>query len=118
MYSKADFIYEPEHDRYRCPAGEHLIHRHRTFEHGMTMPERYQSQGRLAGSCQLQALVGRQGALLGAWREDSRLATDEPRSCTRRLEFGEAQGAIDPQRLAKPRYRSAGGRPDTRNGPK
>ena len=35
LFTKADFIYEPEHDRYRCPAGEYLIHRHKAFEAGL-----------------------------------------------------------------------------------
>jgi len=27
LFTKQDFVYEPEHDRYRCPAGEHLTRR-------------------------------------------------------------------------------------------
>lgn len=35
LFTKDDFIYEPEHDRYRCPAKQHLIKRSRTFERGL-----------------------------------------------------------------------------------
>jgi transposase len=37
LFTKADFIYEPEHDRYRCPAGEHLPNRFTSFEEGLNI---------------------------------------------------------------------------------
>ncbi len=36
-FTKQDFVYEPEHDQYRCPAGEHLTQRFVSVEHGMTL---------------------------------------------------------------------------------
>lgn len=36
-YDKQDFIYSVADDEYRCPAGEHLIHRFTTVEKGMTI---------------------------------------------------------------------------------
>jgi transposase len=35
-YGRDDFIYDAHKDEYRCPAGDHLIHRMATIEHGMT----------------------------------------------------------------------------------
>lgn len=35
LFTKDDFIYESEQDRYRCPAGEHLTKRFRTFERNL-----------------------------------------------------------------------------------
>jgi transposase len=32
-----DFVYQPDSDTYRCPAGETLIWRYRNVEHGMTL---------------------------------------------------------------------------------
>jgi transposase len=37
LYTKQDFVYEPEHDQYRCPAGEHLTRRFDTVEGGLMM---------------------------------------------------------------------------------
>jgi transposase len=36
-FTKQDFVYEPEHDGYRCPAGEHLTQRFSTVEKGLTL---------------------------------------------------------------------------------
>jgi transposase len=36
-FGKQDFIYNPEDDTYRCPAGETLTYRFTTVEHGMNM---------------------------------------------------------------------------------
>jgi transposase len=41
-FSKADFIYDAEHDEYRCPAGERLIWRFSSFERGLNV-DRYWS---------------------------------------------------------------------------
>ncbi len=35
FFDKNDFLYEPEHDRYRCPAGEYLTRRMVTVEAGL-----------------------------------------------------------------------------------
>ncbi|MEM7213889.1 MAG: IS1182 family transposase, partial [Pseudomonadota bacterium] len=37
LFAKSDFTYEPEHDRYRCPAGEHLTRHFRTTEAGLNL---------------------------------------------------------------------------------
>ena len=37
LFTKDDFIYEPEHDRYRCPAGEELTRRHSSVENDMVI---------------------------------------------------------------------------------
>lgn len=36
-FGKQDFIYQPETDTYRCPAGQQLIWRFTSIEHGMTL---------------------------------------------------------------------------------
>jgi hypothetical protein len=36
-FDKRDFVYLPEHDAYRCPAGERAIKRFTTVEHGMVL---------------------------------------------------------------------------------
>jgi transposase len=36
-FGKADFIYDPEKDEYRCPAGQRLIWRFDSIEHGMKL---------------------------------------------------------------------------------
>lgn len=36
-FGKQDFVYQPDSDTYRCPAGETLIWRYRNVEHGMTL---------------------------------------------------------------------------------
>jgi hypothetical protein len=35
-FGRDDFIYDARKNEYRCPAGEHLIYRMTTIEHGMT----------------------------------------------------------------------------------
>ena len=36
-FTKQDFVYEPEHDQYRCPAGEALTWRFLSVEHGLNL---------------------------------------------------------------------------------
>ncbi len=36
-FTKQDFVYEPEHDQYRCPAGEALTWRFVSVEHGLNL---------------------------------------------------------------------------------
>jgi hypothetical protein len=36
-FDKRDFVYDPEHDEYRCPAGERAIWRMTTVENGQTL---------------------------------------------------------------------------------
>jgi transposase len=36
-FGKADFIYQPKIDEYRCPAGQRLIWRFTSIEHGLTL---------------------------------------------------------------------------------
>jgi transposase len=50
-FDRDDFIYDPQKDEYRCPAGDRLIHRMATIEHGMTF-HRYWSSN--CGSCALK----------------------------------------------------------------
>jgi hypothetical protein len=37
LFTKQDFIYEPQRDHYRCPAGEHLTWRFDTVERGLKL---------------------------------------------------------------------------------
>src|SRR6202012_2276907 len=37
LFTKADFVYVAKDDVYRCPAGEHAIHRFNTVEHDMNL---------------------------------------------------------------------------------
>jgi len=50
-FGKQDFIYQPETDTYRCPAGEQLIWRFTTVEHGLTL-SRYWSSN--CGTCAMK----------------------------------------------------------------
>jgi len=36
-FGKQDFVWQPENETYRCPAGETLIWRYRNVENGMTL---------------------------------------------------------------------------------
>ncbi len=80
MYTKADFIYEPEHDRYRCPAGEHLIHRHRTYEHDMTIHVYWVSDP-ICRACALRAqcTTSRQSRRIRRWEHEEVLDMIEAR---------------------------------------
>jgi transposase len=51
-FGKQDFIYQPDSDTYRCPAGDTLPWRYRNVEHGMTL-NRYWSSN--CGACVLKA---------------------------------------------------------------
>ena len=42
-FDKRDFIYEAEHDRYRCPAGEHATWRCSSTEKGMVIHKYWSS---------------------------------------------------------------------------
>ncbi len=53
-FTKWDFMYEPEHDRYRCPAGEHLTRRFETVEAGLTLHVYFASVPTCRG-CSLKA---------------------------------------------------------------
>jgi transposase len=53
-FSKADFVYLPDEDVYRCPAGRKLVRHMETVEHGMTL-RRYWD----AASCSACAIKGR-----------------------------------------------------------
>jgi transposase len=50
-FGKQDFVYQPDSDTYRCPAGDTLIWRYRNVEHGMTL-NRYWSSN--CGACALK----------------------------------------------------------------
>jgi transposase len=52
-FGKQDFIYQPETDTYRCPAGEQLIWRYTTTEKGLTL-SRYWSSN--CGTCAMKAM--------------------------------------------------------------
>jgi transposase len=51
-FDKHDFVYLPDENAYRCPAGERLIWRYTTVEGGLTL-HRYWSSN--CSSCQLKA---------------------------------------------------------------
>ena len=50
-FGKQDFVYQPETDTYRCPAGDTLIWRYRNVEHGMTLNRYWTSN---CGRCALK----------------------------------------------------------------
>jgi transposase len=52
-FGKQDFIYQPETDTYRCPAGEQLIWRYSTVERGLTL-SRYWSSN--CGTCAMKTM--------------------------------------------------------------
>lgn len=51
-FGKPDFIYQPQTDTYRCPAGEQLIWRYTNVERGLTL-SRYWSNN--CGTCAIKA---------------------------------------------------------------
>ena len=51
-FGKQDFVFQPETDTYRCPAGERLIWRFTTVENGLTL-SRYWSSN--CGTCAMKA---------------------------------------------------------------
>jgi transposase len=51
-FGKQDFVYEPEADAYRCPAGERLPYRYTNVEGGLTL-KRYWTTA--CGSCAIKA---------------------------------------------------------------
>ena len=80
LFTKASFIYEPEHDRYRCPAVEHLIHRHRTFEDGNYIHV-YWAPDPICRACTLrpQCTSSRQSRRIRRWEHEALLDTIEAR---------------------------------------
>ena len=54
LFTKEDFVYEPEHDRYRCPAGEELARRYSSVENEMTINVYYASTSTCRG-CALRS---------------------------------------------------------------
>jgi transposase len=52
LFTKENFIYEPEKDCYRCPAGKELSYRYQTVEQGRTMRS-YEISG--CKSCELRS---------------------------------------------------------------
>ena len=52
-FGKQDFIYQPETDTYRCPAGEQLMWRFTTVENGLKL-SRYWSSN--CGACAMKAM--------------------------------------------------------------
>jgi len=53
-FTKQDFVYEPEHDQYRCPAGEALTWRFVSVEHGLNLNVYFASVFTCRG-CAMQA---------------------------------------------------------------
>ena len=58
-FARADFIYDAERNEYRCPAGEHLIWRFETVEHGMKL-HRYWSSNCKTCTMKMQCTPGEQ----------------------------------------------------------
>ena len=54
LFTKDDFVYEPQHDRYRCPAGEALTRRHSSVENDMVIISYYASTSTCQG-CALKS---------------------------------------------------------------
>ena len=53
-FTKQDFVYDAEHDRYRCPAGAHLTRRYETVESGLTQHV-YFAASSACGGCAIRA---------------------------------------------------------------
>jgi len=80
LFTKAEFIYEPEHDRYCCPAGEHLSHRHRTFEDGLYIHV-YWAPDPICRACTLRehCTTSRQSRRVRRWEHEELVDTIEAR---------------------------------------
>ncbi|MDD5471093.1 MAG: IS1182 family transposase [Sideroxydans sp.] len=58
-FARADFIYDAERNEYRCPAGDHLIWRYETVEHGLKL-HRYWSSNCKTCTMKMQCTPGEQ----------------------------------------------------------
>ncbi len=80
LFTRNEFIYEPEHDRYRCPAGEYLLYSFTTYEDGM-YKRAYRASDLLCNACALrsQCTTGRQSRRIKRWEHEEVLDTIEAR---------------------------------------
>jgi transposase len=80
LFSRTEFIYEPEHDRYRCPAGEYLVHRFKTFEDGLRIHV-YWASDPICGACALRAqcTTSRQSRRVRRWEHEELVEAIEAR---------------------------------------
>lgn len=69
LFTKDDFVYEPEQDAYRCPAGERLTYRNTTVELGRTI-KNYRT--RACSGCVLRARCTRnkEGRKITRWVDE------------------------------------------------
>jgi transposase len=60
LFTKADFIYEPDKDCYRCPAGKELSYRYQSLEQGRLM-RTYQISGCKSCGLRSQCTINKKG---------------------------------------------------------
>ena len=80
LFDKNDFVYEPEHDRYRCPAGEHLTWHFKGARDGMMMHIYFASDS-ICRECALRTrcTTGRTARRVARWEHESVLDTIQRR---------------------------------------
>ena len=80
LFTKDDFVYEPEHDRYRCPAGEHLTWRFKTFERGLYL-DVYSASDPTCHTCAMRAqcTTSSQSRRVRRWEHEDIVDTVEAR---------------------------------------
>ena len=84
-FGKQDFVYVPERDVYRCPAGEQLTYRFTAQEHGKTI-RRYWTTACPKCPCNRDARLGRSGGSHAGntstcWRLFSSVSTQTRKPC-------------------------------------
>ena len=73
-YDKSDFVYEPERDAFRCPAGEYAIRRFTSVEKGMAIHKYWSSA---CPRCALRAKCTTSDyRRIGRWEHEAVLDTD------------------------------------------
>jgi transposase len=77
LFARRDFVYDPEHDHYRCPAGEIAIYRYSREENGKVI-RRYWSSACTTCSIKDKCTTGAQRRI-GRWEHEAVLEALEER---------------------------------------
>jgi len=80
LFTKNDFVFEPEHNRYRCPAGEYLPHRYNRFEDKLYVSV-YWASDPICRACALkpQCTSNRQTRRVRRWEHEEIIDAGEAR---------------------------------------
>ena len=79
-YDKSDFVYEPERDAFRCPAGEYAIRRFTSVEKGMAIHKYWSSACPRCEVHDIRLPTHRQMGARGRTRQRARVRTSRKRT--------------------------------------